>query len=59
MVAMNRRMNLPALTGIMQQFGIANQEMEATQEIMGEAVDQALGGEEDVRCPTLLMSARK
>ncbi len=56
---MNRRMNLPALTGIMQQFGIANQEMEATQEIMGEAVDQALGGEEDVRCPTLLMSARK
>ena len=45
---MNRRMNLPALTEIMAKFQMESAAMESTQEIMGDAVDSALAGEDEV-----------
>ena len=47
MVTMNKRMNLPQLTAIMRSFGIETERLEATQDIMGESIDDALGGAED------------
>ena len=41
MGAMNKQMNLPALTKIMREFERQNEKMEMTSEMMGDAVDDA------------------
>jgi division protein CdvB (Snf7/Vps24/ESCRT-III family) len=41
MGAMNKQMNLPALTKIMREFERQNERMEMTSEMMGDAVDDA------------------
>ena len=41
MGAMNKQMNLPALTKIMRDFERQNEKMEMTSEMMGDAVDDA------------------
>ena len=41
MSAMNKQMNLPALQNIMREFERQNERMEMTQEVMGDAVDDA------------------
>jgi len=41
MSAMNKQMNLPALTKIMRDFERQNEKMEMTSEMMGDAVDDA------------------
>jgi charged multivesicular body protein 2A len=41
MGAMNKQMNLPALTRIMRDFERQNERMEMTSEMMGDAVDDA------------------
>jgi hypothetical protein len=43
MRAMNRRLNLPNLQNIMREFERQNERMEMTSEMMGDAVDDALG----------------
>ncbi|GMH42688.1 hypothetical protein BSKO_10607 [Bryopsis sp. KO-2023] len=45
MGAMNKRMNLPALTKIMREFEKQNEKMEMTSEMMGDAIDDAFEGE--------------
>eukprot|EP00158_Paraphelidium_tribonemae_P000185 Partr_v1_DN19178_c0_g2_i1_m61525 putative Charged multivesicular body protein len=47
MVAMNRRLNLPQLQTIMRGFAMENEKMEMTQEMMNDAVDDVLEGDED------------
>lgn len=47
MVAMNNRMNLPALQRIMMEFQKQTEQMEMKQEVMSDAVDDALQDEED------------
>ena len=47
MGAMNKQMNLPALTKIMRDFERQNEKMEMTSEMMGDAVDDAF----EVWCP--------
>ena len=56
MGAMNKQMNLPALTKIMRDFERQNEKMEMTSEMMGDAVDDAF----EVRTfsPSTLQSAR-
>ncbi|XP_054785803.1 vacuolar protein sorting-associated protein 2 homolog 1-like [Prosopis cineraria] len=44
---MNRRMNLPSLQKIMQEFERQNERMELTTEVMGDAIDDALEGDEE------------
>ena len=41
MGAMNKQMNLPALSNIMREFDRQNERMEMTSEMMGDAVDDA------------------
>ena len=41
MGAMNKQMNLPALSNIMREFDRQNEKMEMTSEMMGDAVDDA------------------
>ena len=41
MGAINKQMNLPALTKIMREFERQNEKMEMTSEMMGDAVDDA------------------
>ena len=41
MGAMNKQMNLPALTKIMREFERQNERMEMTSEVMGDAIDDA------------------
>ena len=48
MVQFNKAMNLPELNSIMQEFSRENQRMEMTEEMMGDAVDMAMGGEDDI-----------
>ena len=45
MAAMNRRMNMPALSKIMREFERQNERMEMTSEMMGDAVDDVFEGE--------------
>ncbi|CAL5227573.1 g10568 [Coccomyxa viridis] len=45
MGAMNKQMNLPALTKIMREFERQNEKMEMTSEMMGDAVDDAFEGD--------------
>lgn len=47
MVTMNKRMNLPQLTAIMRSFGVEIERLDATQDIMGDSIDDALGGADD------------
>lgn len=47
MGAMNKQMNLPALTKIMRDFERQNEKMEMTSEMMGDAVDDAFEGDEE------------
>jgi len=49
MGAMNKQMNLPALTKIMREFERQNEKMEMTSEMMGDAVDDAF----EVSCPCM------
>jgi division protein CdvB (Snf7/Vps24/ESCRT-III family) len=44
---MNRRMNLPSLQKIMQEFERQNEKMELVSEVMGDAIDDALEGDEE------------
>uniref|UniRef100_A0A1D1YPB1 Vacuolar protein sorting-associated protein 2 1 n=1 Tax=Anthurium amnicola TaxID=1678845 RepID=A0A1D1YPB1_9ARAE len=44
---MNRRMNLPSLQKIMQEFERQNEKMEMVTEVMGDAIDDALEGDEE------------
>lgn len=41
MSAMNKQMNLPALTNIMREFEKQNERMEMTSDVMGDAIDDA------------------
>ena len=52
MGAMNKQMNLPALSNIMREFDRQNERMEMTSEMMGDAVDDAF----EVR-PSVVVSA--
>jgi charged multivesicular body protein 2A len=47
MMAMNRRLNLPALQKIMMEFQKQSEQMEMKQEVMSDAVEDALDDEED------------
>ncbi|KAL0044452.1 hypothetical protein WJX82_007425 [Trebouxia sp. C0006] len=47
MGAMNKQMNLPALSNIMREFDRQNERMEMTSEMMGDAVDDAFEGEDE------------
>lgn len=47
MVRMNKVLNVPGLQKILQEFMRENERMEMTEEMMGDAVDMALGDEED------------
>ena len=49
MVQFNKAMNLPELNSIMQEFARENQRMEMTEEMMGDAVDMAMGSEDDIQ----------
>ena len=40
---MNRRMNMPQLQKIMRDFEMQNEKMEMTGEMMGDAIDDAMG----------------
>ena len=40
---MNRRLNMPQLRKIMQDFEMQNEKMEMTGEMMGDAIDDAMG----------------
>jgi len=44
---MNRQMNLPSLQKIMRDFEMQNEKMELTSEVMGDAIDDALEGDEE------------
>jgi charged multivesicular body protein 2A len=44
---MNRQLNLPELQNIMREFERQNERMEMTSEMMGDAVDDAMGGEDE------------
>ena len=52
MGAMNKQMNLPALSNIMREFDRQNERMEMTSEMMGDAVDDAF----EVRLAALISS---
>ena len=58
MGAMNKQMNLPALTKIMREFERQNEKMEMTSEMMGDAVDDAFEvkphGQSVLHCEQLL-----
>ena len=54
MGAMNKQMNLPALTKIMREFERQNEKMEMTSEMMGDAVDDAF----EVRSPQSFGNAK-
>ncbi len=41
MGAMNKQMNMPALTKIMREFERQNERMEMTSDMMGDAIDDA------------------
>lgn len=43
---MNKKMNMPQLTKIMQEFMKENERSELTQEMMGDAIDDAMGSDE-------------
>ena len=47
MSTMNKQLNLPSLQKIMMDFERQNEKMEMTQEVMGDAIDDALEGSED------------
>ncbi|KAK9818100.1 hypothetical protein WJX72_007167 [[Myrmecia] bisecta] len=47
MGAMNKQMNLPALSQIMREFEKQNERMEMTSEMMGDAIDDAFEGEDE------------
>ncbi len=53
MGAMNKQMNLPALTKIMREFERQNEKMEMTSEMMGDAVDDAFEVRPTERCTSL------
>ena len=40
---MNRKMNMPQLQKIMRDFEMQNEKMEMTSDMMGDAVDDAMG----------------
>ena len=44
---MNRQMNLPSLQKIMQEFEMQNEKMEMVTEVMGDAIDDALEGDDE------------
>lgn len=44
---MNKRMNLPAIQAVMREFEKQNERMEMTSEVMGDAIDDAMGGEDE------------
>lgn len=47
MQTMNKKMDMPAINKIMQDFMRENQHMQMTEEMMGEAVDEAMDDDED------------
>ena len=47
MAQMNRQMNLTTLQKIMQEFEMQNEKMEMVSEVMGNASDDALEGDEE------------
>merc|ERR1719271_2204712 len=47
MSTMNKQLNLPSLQKIMMDFERQNEKMEMTQEVMGDAIDDALEGSEE------------
>lgn len=44
---MNKQLNLPALQKIMMEFEKQNEKMEMTSEVMGDAIDDVLEGDEE------------
>lgn len=46
MMRMNARLQLPNIQRIMQEFGLQSERMEATQEMMGDAMDDAMSDDE-------------
>lgn len=48
MTKMNKKMNMPQLNKIMQEFMKENEKSEITQEMMGDAIDDAMGNDENV-----------
>ncbi|KAM7254539.1 hypothetical protein ACFE04_003919 [Oxalis oulophora] len=53
---MNRQMNLPSLQKIMREFEMQNEKMELVSEVMGDAIDDALGDDEEEEETELLVS---
>ena len=47
MVRMNRQMNMPQIQKIMREFAMESEKMEMTTEVVGDAIDDAMEGEED------------
>lgn len=47
MRVMNKRMNLPSIQNIMREFEKQNERMEMTSEVMGDAIDDAMEGEDE------------
>jgi len=47
MKSMNTRLNLPALQNILKEFEKQSEKMDMTQEVMGDAIDDAFAGEEE------------
>ena len=47
MGAMNKAMNLPHLQKLMQQFQMADAQLDDKTEMMGDAIDDAVAGEND------------
>ena len=56
MGAMNKQMNLPALSNIMREFDRQNERMEMTSEMMGDAVDDAFEASHVFTAPYLMHS---
>jgi len=56
MGAMNKQMNLPALSNIMREFDRQNERMEMTSEMMGDAVDDAFEASRVFTAPCLMHS---
>mgnify|MGYP001227852956 FL=1 len=47
MVRMNKQMNMPQIQKIMREFAMESEKMEMTTEVVGDAIDDAMEGEED------------
>src|SRR5690606_1554414 len=47
MVSMNNKMNIPQMTNIMKEFQKQSDMMDMKEEVMGDAIDDVMAGEED------------